>query len=244
VAYCQSKLWDGTGAKALAWLRARGLTDDTIKHFGLGYNPGDLRDKAERWGLDGKDIWLPRGIVIPCEIAGMLWYVKIRRPTGEPKYIQPRGAKSALFGADDLGNGNRLLLLCEGEFDMMLAKQVAGDLLDMASFAGASKGIPTLWLPYLLPYARVLIAYDNDESGQKGAATLAETSKRVVILEVPGRGDLTDYHTAGGDLRGWLMGEIEKHIGIFDDPLVQYGKELGGVVKHVVRLRDGIEVPF
>lgn len=211
VAYCQGRLWDETGAKALAWLQRRGLQPDTARYFGLGYNPADWWDEPPRWGLEGKRIWLPRGVVIPCEVNGVLWYVKIRRPSGKPKYVQVRGSKSALFDADDLGNENRLLLLCEGEFDAMLAKQEAGDLVDVAALCGAARGIPVRWLPYFLPYARVLVAYDGDEAGRKGAAKLAVQSRRVIRIAVADGGDLTDFYTSGGDLRGWLAGEVEEH---------------------------------
>ena len=209
VAYCQGRLWNGTGAKALTWLQARGLQLDTIRYFGLGYNPADLWDEPHRWGLEGKRIWLPRGVVIPCEINGLLWYVKLRRPGGKPKYVQVRGSKSALFGADDLGNEGRLLLLAEGEFDCMVARQELGDLVDVTALCGAAKGIPGRWLPYLILHPRLLVAYDGDEAGRKGAAKLAAQSRRIVRIEMADGSDLTDFYKAGGDLRGWLASEIE-----------------------------------
>lgn len=210
VEYARGRLWADIGEKALTYLHDRGLTDDTIRFFNLGYNPADLWDEPHRWGLEGKRVWLPRGVVICCQINDVLWYIKIRRPSGKPKYVQVRGSKSALFGAEDLGNEGRLLLLAEGEFDMMLAKQEIGDLVDVAALCGAAKSIPTRWLPYLIPHSRVLVAYDDDEAGRKGAAKLTAQSRRIVRIAVAG-GDLTDFHTSGGDLRGWLASEIEKH---------------------------------
>jgi DNA primase len=211
VTYTQAQLWGDLGERALAYLRNRGLSDDTIRFFGLGYNPADLHDKPDRWGLAGKDIWLAGGVVIPCEVAGALWYVKIRRLAGKPKYIQPRGSKAALFGADDLGNEGRLLLLTEGEFDCMLGKQELGDLVDVATLGGAARGIDARWLPYLLPYKRILAAYDQDGPGQKGAAKLSQASRRILRINFAD-GDLTDYFLSGGDLRGLLAGEVEKHL--------------------------------
>jgi DNA primase len=211
VAYTQAQLWDDAGKQALAYLRNRGLSDDTIRFFGLGYNPADLRDKPDRWGLTGKDIWLPHGVVIPCQVAKAVWYVKFRR-AGKPKYIQPRGSKAALFGADDLGNEGRLLLLTEGEFDCVLGKQELGDLVDVATLGGAARGIDARWLPYLLPYKRILAAYDQDEAGQKGSTKLSQASRRIVRINFADGGDLTDFYLAGGDLRGLLAGEVEKHL--------------------------------
>jgi len=134
-------LWDDMGEKALAWLWARGLTDDTIASFHLGFNPVEREDDPESWGLDGgRKIWLARGILIPCEIENVLWYVRIRRARGN-KFAYIRGGKAAPFGADHLGHVGRLLLICKGEFDVMLAVQEAGDLLDVITLEGAGKCI-------------------------------------------------------------------------------------------------------
>jgi len=213
VVYARAQLWDDVGERALAYLHGRGLTDDTVRHFGLGYNPASLWDDPDKWGLRGKKVWLAEGIMIPCEVAGALWYIKIRRPAGKPKYIQPRGSRAALFNADSLGNPDRLLLLCEGEFDAMLATQEAGDILDVATLGGAVKGIGARWLPYLLPYKRILAGYDHDGAGQKGSAKLSQASQRIVRVRFADGGDLTDFYLAGGDLRGLLAGEVEKQLG-------------------------------
>jgi DNA primase len=246
VAYCQGRLWGGAGAKALAWLQGRGLHAETIHYFGLGYNPARIDDEPQRWGLEGgKKVWLPRGVVIPCEVAGVLWYVKIRRPEGGRwKYVQARGSRTALFGADDLGNENRLLLLCEGEFDAMLAKQEVGDLVDVAALCGASKGIPARWLPYLIPHPRVLVAYDGDDAGREGAKKLAAQSKRIVKIDLADGGDLTDFYTSGGDLRGLLAGEVARHTPNPADPLVQAAQALGGKVVEVETPDGTVEMPF
>ncbi len=36
---CEAALWGSEGERALTWLRKRGLKDDTIHRFRLGYNP-------------------------------------------------------------------------------------------------------------------------------------------------------------------------------------------------------------
>src|SRR5262249_50080315 len=79
-------LWSDVGPAALAYLQEqRGLTDGTIRVAGLGYNPAAQYDEPATWGLGGQQVCVPRGLVIPCEAAGQLWYVKVRRPGGEPK---------------------------------------------------------------------------------------------------------------------------------------------------------------
>jgi len=141
VDYSRQCLWNDIGVKALVWLRARGLTNDTITDFNLGFNPIEREDDPEMWGLEGKQVWLPRGVVIPCELFSTLWYVRVRRPRSDPKFVHIRGGRAAPFGADRLGSEDRLLLICKGEFDTMLAIQEAGDLLDAITLEGGGRRI-------------------------------------------------------------------------------------------------------
>lgn len=220
VAHARDLLWTAAGAPGLAYLRAGGLTDDTIRRFGLGWWPGGpagmSKHNPRKWGLEGEPVTLSRGVTFPCEVAGDLWYVKIRRFVGDkpatdkPKYPQPREGGAALFGADDLRADGRPLLLCEGERDTILAWQEVGDLVDVATLGGAGKKLGGRWLLWLLPYKRILAAYDTDAAGRKGADNLASMSRRVQVIRVPHSKDLADFHAAGGDLRAWLLYHLDR----------------------------------
>ena len=234
VQYAQGQLWADVGRPALEYLRAeRGLTEETIRKWGLGYNAAAHYDDAGRWGADGQKVYISPGIVIPWQIAGAIWFVQIRRPhmrngnsldtlcvylwceapkwRPEAKYLAVKGGQGkALFGADDL-RGDRPLVLCEGEFDAILAWQEIGDLVDVATLGGASKGgggIPGRWLLRLLPYNRILVAYDVDPAGDSGAADLLKQSKRAVSVKVPQGDDLTAFWRSGGDLRAWIAFQL------------------------------------
>lgn len=231
VQYAQDQLWSEAGYPAREYLHCeRGLTDDTIRHFGLGYNPMRHYDDAGRWGLSGNKIYVSPGIVIPCEIKDVLWYIQIRRPYDpgedktdvllaylgdlpawcpEAKYMAVRGGQGrALFGTDDLRGTGQPLLLCEGEFDAMLAWQELGDVVDVCTLGGAqktSRGLPTRWLLRFLPYKVICVAYDVDanQAGDKGAAKFLKQSRRAVRVRVPRGGDLTGFWQQGGDLQAW-----------------------------------------
>jgi len=219
IGYTQQQLWDGDG-RALYEFHCWGLDNETIAEWQLGWNPGALYDDSTRWGLSGNKIYLARGLVIPHFGGGHLWGVKIRRyldwtPAPKQKYSQPRrDAPNAqirhevLFGVDHLRGDGRPLLLAEGEKDALLAWQELREWVDVASLAGAQKGLAPRWLPYLLPYRRILAAYDTDAAGDKGVAHLGELSARIRRIAVPAGGDLVGFFQAGGDLQAWIQTQL------------------------------------
>jgi hypothetical protein len=77
----ETMLWSDEGQQAVGYLHRRGFNDDILKQARIGYNPAECWDSKMAWGLsEGKDVWLPRGIVIPTFVAGVLWRVQVRRP--------------------------------------------------------------------------------------------------------------------------------------------------------------------
>lgn len=227
VEYCERQLWGDPGSQAkiygdlspLEYLRQkRGLTDETIKRYRLGYNPRLLCDQVAPWGLpddsESKGVWMAQGITVPCLVENNLWSVNIRRPLGDPKYQKLKGSKAALFGADNL-LGAEIALLTEGEFDCILASQVIGDVAGVATLGSATKRLNVAsWGRYLLPARAILAAYDLDEAGRRGLADLVNQSPQIYPVRVPalrpGDNDLTDYHQAGGELWEWLKYNLER----------------------------------
>lgn len=221
VQVCQENLWKPIGAAALEYLRARGLRDETIKKFNLGYSPG-----ADFGGL-----YVSRGVVIPAEVGGVIWYLKIRLLPGIPckcqsckaelpgpgtcpscgagnKYRGVKGNKTnAIYNADKL-TGADVVLFCEGEFDCMIAEQELDGLLPVATL-GSATNRPDLatWGRYLRPLKTVMMTYDADAAGEAGALAMVElTGSRAVLALLPeGVKDINDYHLAGGDLFSLFM---------------------------------------
>lgn len=261
VTWCQARLWEPTGAAALAYLQGRGLTAETMRAAGLGYNPQHWRRPAAAWGLDGDPVNLAAGVVIPHEAGGDLWAVKIRLlepfQTGDGrtvKYTSLRGGKGALYGADTLTGDKPAVVLTEGEFDALLLRQQAGDLADVATLTGAAHGLALRWLVKLLPYRRILAAYDADAAGRAGAAQLAARSQRVVAIEPLEGKDITDFYLAGGDLHAWIafhlarLGLDQPTAARTDYPVtLTFPGDLGGLAVPPTwrRLADGrIEATF
>ena len=106
IAWAENNLAGEIGADARAYLeKERGLYSETQRAFRLGYNPRNLYDNPARWGLEGKKIWLPRGIVIPGFWGEQPWYIKVRRPLPGDDLGRYIGAWNARDGLPDVKFG-------------------------------------------------------------------------------------------------------------------------------------------
>lgn len=224
---CRRNLWDEKIPEALDFLFDRAIWESTARYFHLGVSPG------AKFG----DLWVPRGIVIPCMTIREVWYLKICLLPGDPvtctkcknpakarqacptcgevnKYRGVKGNRTAaIYNADDL-LGADLALFCEGEFDSMIAWQdLQGRGLAVCTM-GAADNMPDLatWGAYLVNLRAILTAYDNDQAGKKGAARLAELSTRVKPCPLPDRAhDINDYYLRPGvNLWDWIEPELDR----------------------------------
>ena len=196
----QAALWAPAGARALAWLRARALADETITSARLGYCAAD--------GIDGA--WrVHRGITIPVVgVDGALYGIRVRRPVprdarGGGKYISIRGSSGVvLYGTL---RGADTLLITEGYFDCLLAARLLAGV-DVATMNLCRP--QGRWLRWLLGYGRILVCLDTDEAGAKGWAhwSWIGTARRCGL---PAGKDITaavvDEHV---DLAAWLAGRL------------------------------------
>jgi hypothetical protein len=208
-------------------INERGLSPETARAFRVGYNPRNTFEAPSRWGMDGKKIWLPRGIVIPGLWKGEPSYIKIRRPLendalgkyvpkwevrdGAPdvKFGGPRGGKSILFHAELLDH-LPVLILTEGEWDTMLMWEHCADLCDAGTIGGAQSKFDLLDLVLLTRYQKIFVVHDNDRAGDRGReyiAGLKAISPRIESI-IPPAHDLTDFWRSGGDLRRWMAGYV------------------------------------
>jgi DNA primase len=195
----EDKLWSLEGQAALTYLFKRGLTSRTIKTARLGYVSGRYHGWQNLYGLK-----VPCGIVIPWFAAGALWAVKVRRASGEPKYVQIAGGSShGLYNADSLEDRGSALM-CEGEFDTLIAQQEADELVAAVSLGSASAALSIRWYSALVTCSDILVCYDNDAAGKKGAARLQQLSPRFRPISVPHGKDITEFYLDGGDVYAWI----------------------------------------
>jgi DNA primase len=214
---CERALWSNAGEKARSYLHDRGLSEQTLRFWHVGYQPQRRRlMAADTWGM-ADDVWVPCGVVLPCVANGALWHLKVRdlEPTGsDQRYRAVRGGQPYLFGADNLRRP-QIPVLVEGEFDAMLLHQEAGDIVSAATLGSASARLTLRAGCALLRHPLILLAYDSDGSSDRGIAAMQAMSARIRNIIVPrtGKGkDLTDFVKSGGDLRAWISGEVSRVV--------------------------------
>lgn len=189
---CHQALFEPQGERAFNYLvERRGLAVETIERFSLGY----WRGGETPFGF------VRRGITIPnFDRAGTLYGVKLRHPEGQPKYTGLTGSVQRMFEAATIVPGGDVVL-CEGEFDALIAWQTIRDVCGVAAFGGCSVQPNGLDLLRLLVAARVVIAYDNDPAGQEAAGRLAKLLPKAVICRLPdGVKDLNEAFQRGQDI--------------------------------------------
>jgi len=187
----------------MSYLKSRGLKASTIARWDIGFIPKDIADDPKGWGLSGKRIWIPQGILIPCIIEMNTWYLKIRQPIRSQKYIQVRGSEAAPYMIETIKHFKNVIL-CEGEFDALLLRQEARSIVGVITLGGMSNKVDIdTWWQFLIPDKKFITAYDNDQPGKTGRELInLNISKHIDIPKLTDfTKDLTDFHLNGGDIR-------------------------------------------
>lgn len=216
----QKDLWSPHGEQARAYLHKRGLTDETIKHFQIGYLSGWIEQPRALWGLpaDGSTttFWIRPGILIPTFEGNTLWKITIRilthspqeiaraKETGKdlPRYQQITGSSNSLFNVDAIVP-DQPVFMTEGEFDAMIGQQETG--FPFVATGSTSGAMLARWIARLGLASHILLAFDND--GGKGAKAAEEWCKIFgdkALLWLPTvKKDITDMWLQKQDIKLW-----------------------------------------
>ena len=165
------------GGPGLDYAASQGLTPETCRKLRVGWNPTDVYEGREAWGLPPemnpdtgrpRRMWMPAGLVIPSIHDGQVVAVKIRRAGWTPEDRLPKYA--ALAGSAPvpfvMGQGEgKPVVVVESELDAVLTAQEARDLVCAVALRSA-RGRPDAEAHALLLAAPViLVATDGDEAG-------------------------------------------------------------------------------
>lgn len=216
VAYAEAQMAANETGRAYA--ASRGLTVATVAALRIGWNPSDLYQDREAWGLPpevnertGKPrkVWLPAGLVVPTIREGSVVSVKIRRsgwsPEDElPKYAAVSGsAKAPMILA---GSQGKPVVIVESELDAVLVAQAARDLVAAIAMRTAKAKPDAEAHKLLLAAPVVLVATDADEAGATAFPWWREHYNQAVRWPVPGEGkDVGDLAAKPGLIRAWVQ---------------------------------------
>lgn len=219
---CHQRLFEPEGAKALAYLHNRGLTDETIKAASLGFWSGG---EVEPFGR------VERGITIPNFSRGVLWGVKLRHPAGEPKYTSLRDSRAHIYTPPPGIVPGSDLILCEGELDCLVAWQALGEIVSTATLGSCSSLPSGADLGLLSAAGRVIIVYDSDKAGEEGARRLGKIlGQRAVIARLPDPyKDINEAYLGGLDLYRW----IEPYLSPVPSDPIALARSVGAEVRNV-----------
>ncbi len=209
------------GRQARAYWRGRGLSDATIKRFGLGYSPDSFHamvNQLRRLGYTEEEM-LASGLVKRSEKGGLYDVFRNRvmvpifdlrgnviafggRNMGpeKPKYINSPETlvykKSRTIFALNVAkkSADKRYILCEGYMDVISMHQ--------AGFGTAVAGCGTALTPeqvkLISEYAdEVVLCYDSDEAGRKATARaiqlFASAPVKLSVLNIPEAKDPDEF---------------------------------------------------
>lgn len=203
-----TQLYSEAGKEALSYFRGRGLSENTIRKFGLGYSPVkgfELCNYLRAQGFSGTEIVaanlgvksktgdtvydrFKNRVMFPIiDVRGNVVAFGGRIMTDQkPKYLNTSETmvykkNSNLFALNFAKNSNdRRLILCEGYMDVIAVNQAGFE--NAVATCGTSLTVEQALL--MKRYAdEVVICYDADEAGQK-ATTRAIGIFRSIGLDI------------------------------------------------------------
>lgn len=215
----QCCLWSDQGRAAREFLHTqKGLSDATIRTAGLGWNPSDIFTGRSFWGLPPelktadtyKKLWLPAGLVIPCESNGNVVRLRIRKskPGDGRRYIIVPGSDSCCM---IWGTFKTIKVIVESELDGLLLYQEACDLVGTVALGSAQAKPDGPTHDALKKADKIIIALDHDDAGAKAAWNFWMETYGAKVIRWPcilGKDPSAAWEN-GLDIRQWIIAGIQ-----------------------------------
>lgn len=167
---------------------------------------------CERQGIDYRTALLlkvkslehdPDAILIPMVYKNRVLDVRRYAPQQQPKVKSTKGVPSGMVYPMDALDTNKVIWICEGEHDMLVARSHNLNAICITGGAGA-KPLCLDWFKG----KKVAIVYDNDDAGSLGSNILGNLLLTVPDVEVKNlnigklvpeeKGDVADFFSKGG----------------------------------------------
>lgn len=218
-----SSLNSDAGRNARAYWRGRGLSDDTIRRFGLGYAPDSFqatRDHLKHLGYTEEEL-LAAGLIKRSEKGSTFDFFRGRvmipifdlrgnviafsgrkldpeQPGGKyvnsPETMAYKKSRTLFALNFAKKSAERRYLLCEGNLDAISMHQAGFP----TAVAGCGTALTAEQVKLLSEYAdEVVLCYDSDEAGQKATKRAIEllnaSPLKVSVLKLPDAKDPDEF---------------------------------------------------
>ncbi|HOG07202.1 MAG TPA: toprim domain-containing protein [Syntrophales bacterium] len=164
---------------------ARGIAIETVKRFKVGL---DVDRDGSRW------------LTIPHYEKGKLINIKSRSlPPAKKTFLRVKDCRSILFNADAIQGNRDEILITEGEIDALTL--ITHGIENVVAATNGAGSFDPSWIDQLQAVKKIIICYDPDEAGQKGARELARRLgyERCFNAALPEDLDVNDYFQEGND---------------------------------------------
>jgi DNA primase len=191
-------------------LNQRGLSQDAIIKYQIGWLSEDAVYNGADWGLEREEIWLSAGIVIPTIDGANVIRLKIRRKNWKendelPKYIAISGSMGGLniIGAKK----NAIMIIVESELDAYALHNAIGDFACIVAVGGCVKNIDNV-TDALAKKKVLLICPDNDNAGKKMLEKWQKLYPHAKAYPTPYGKDIGEAVSLGLDVREFFSSAI------------------------------------
>ena len=188
-------------AEALQYMKDRTISLETLKVFKIGLQ---IDKNGNRW------------LTIPHFEKDKLINIKSRTlPPAEKAFRRVKDCRSILFNNDAIEENHPELYLCEGEIDVLTLWNAG-----IKNVIGGTTGAPSFdpaWIDQLRDVRKIILVYDSDEVGQKGAREVARRLgyERTYNVVLPEGQDINDFFRAGNSADDFVH-YVGEHARRFD----------------------------
>ena len=185
------------------YINGRSLSPLTVRHFSMGYDHGK------------------NAVAMPYWDGDVVTGIKYR--TGDGKKFSEPGSHYGIYNVDNVRQ-KPIVVLCEGESDThaawsaLTSMGISGTIVREVGVGGLSGASisPERWEVLsvdLLWAKKVIVIFDNDEAGHRGASIAVQAIGQRATTLTPTRGtDLSDHLMSGGTLKEiGLLDELAKY---------------------------------
>lgn len=201
--------------RAVRYLAGRGISADTSAQHGIVWNPLQYFRHLSTWGLpeeqkiDGSSVrlYIPSGLVIPVRAGGRIIRLRVRRESGDPRYLAIKGSSVEPLV---VRSHERCLVVVEAELDGLLIQQLAGDLVSVMATGSTTVRPSACQIEAVRQFPLILLAFDNDGPGDHACQWWLQELRQAQRFEPAGGKDPGE---APHLVRQWIADKVSWGVG-------------------------------